>query len=454
MRRCWPPIATVEYVTGTGNPTPNPTRSLRGMNDTRSEMNRASKLALAVVLPIAVLTAAGQTAAATAPPTEPPGTDLGTPVPADFVPLVDDTGTITVEVPGSWTDVDTAPNDALPFIEASTDRQAYNDTFDVPGVTYVATPFNTDTEAAARQFGLEGGCADEVVQPYDDGVFVGSHLIYTECGGGSAEFHVIAANPANQAFTAMLRIQITGPAEQPILDGILATFNVTAEAATGSSVPGASTVTTAATPTTATATGSAFPPPTGEIPADWTRLVDDTQTIAIAVPSTWTAIDPAPGNNEDGTPLPWISATTDQALFFPAAGTADTFSVPGVIYRAFPYDADTAGRLETSDLHEICAADPVQTYDDGFFVGHIQSFNGCGGTASRVVRVSANPADGSFTADLLIQLTGQPDDAATLNGLLLSFSQADPGAAPTTTIGAAAPGTTTPGTTTTTTLVS
>ena len=50
----------------------------------------------------------------------------------------------------------------------------------------------------------------------------------------------------------MLRIQITGPAEQPILDGILATFNMTAEAATGSSVPGTSTVTTPGTTTTTT----------------------------------------------------------------------------------------------------------------------------------------------------------------------------------------------------------
>ncbi len=30
---------------------------------------------------------------------------------------------------------------------------------------------------------------------------------------------MIAANPANQAFTALLRIQITGPDEQPILRG-------------------------------------------------------------------------------------------------------------------------------------------------------------------------------------------------------------------------------------------
>jgi hypothetical protein len=431
-------------------------------------MTRATRFALAVGLPMAIVSAAAQTASATAPPTEPPGTELGTPVPADFVPLVDDTGTITIEVPGSWTDVDTAPSGSLPFIEASTDRAAYNDSFEVPGVTYVAAPFAADTEAAARQFGLESGCAAEVVEPYDDGVFIGSELIYTECGpAGTAEFHVIAANPENQAFTALLRIQVTGPDELPILAGILATFNVTAgAAASGSSMPATSTATTmttvvtpattvatpattvatpattVATPATTAGAAGAFPPPTGQIPADWTELVDDTQTIAIYVPSTWTATDVAPGQNTDGSPLPWISATTDQEAFFPPEGTEDTFSVPGVIYRAFPFDADTAGLLEASSYHDVCSADPVQTYDDGLFVGHIQTFNNCGGTGSRIVLLYVNPEDSSFTANLLIQLTGQPDDAATLNGLLLSFHQADPGTGVSTTVAAGATTTT------------
>jgi hypothetical protein len=398
-------------------------------------MYRALKVVLAVGLPAAAL-AVGQAASASAPPTEPPAADLGAAVPADFVSLTDDTGAITVMVPGSWTDVSTAPDSGVPEIEASTDRQQYNETFDVAGMTYRAAPFNIDTEAAARSFGLTSGCADESIRPYDDGVFSGSELTYTDCGqAGTAEFHVIAANPASQAFTALLRIQITGPDEQPILQGILDTFNIAA-GTTASTVPGSSVV----TPTTGAATG-AFPPPTGEIPADWTQFVDDTQTIAISVPSTWTATDLAPAQNEDGTPQPWISATTDQALFFPAAGEQDTFGVPGVIFRAYPFNPDTTQRLASSSYHDVCTPGPLETYDDGAFVGHIQTFTACGGTASSIVRVSANPADQAFTADLLIQLTGQADDAATLNGLLLSFNAAGPGAGPATTV-AGAPTTT------------
>jgi hypothetical protein len=95
-----------------------------------------------------------------------------------------------------------------------------------------------------------------------------------------------------------------------------------------------------------------------------------------------------------------------------------------VIYRAMPYAADTAARLAASPYNDQCTAQPMQSYDDGVFAGHIQSFESCGGTSTRIVQVAASPADGSFTASLLIQLTGLPDDDATLNGLLLSFNQA------------------------------
>lgn len=177
-----------------------------------------------------------------------------------------------------------------------------------------------------------------------------------------------------------------------------------------------------ATSSTTTVAVAAYPPPTGEFPADWTIVVDDTQTIVIAVPSTWSGIDTVPAVNDDRTPRPWISATTDEAAFFPG-DAADDFGVPGVIYIAVPYESDTVGVLAASEYHQLCAADPLQTFDNGIFFGHIQSFTGCGGTATRILQVAAHPVDSSFTAYVLVQLTGQPDDAATLDGLLSSFGR-------------------------------
>jgi hypothetical protein len=368
--------------------------------------------------------AAAQPASASIPPTSPPGTEIGTPIPVDFVALVDDTGTISVEVPASWNDVDTVPDGDIPSIVASPDLDRFRTSFDNAGMTYRADRYREDTLAAARAFGPMASCDREVAEPYDDGVFAGSHLTYTDCAGSDdVEVHVIAANPADQTFTALLFIQIIRPDELPVVNGILATFNVASGPQPGpASVPAGSIV-----PPTAEPAGS-YPPPTGEIPGDWTMLVDDTDTIALAVPSTWTATNVAPGENADGTPRPWISATTDPETFFPPAGSADTFSVPGVVYQAAPFVADTAAELQASVYNEQCIPGPVEKYDDGVFVGHIQTFDACGGTASRIVQVAANPADEAFTALVLVQLTGQPDDHDTLNGLLLSFSRVDPGA--------------------------
>jgi hypothetical protein len=171
-------------------------------------------------------------------------------------------------------------------------------------------------------------------------------------------------------------------------------------------------------------------PVSGEVPADWTRLVDDTGTISIAVPGTWTLVDTAPVENGDGTAQPWISATTD--MF-----------VPRVIYRAYPPGKTSPELLEWSRFDGLCAPGQLQPYNDRDFVGYVQSFDACDGAgASRIVEVMAIPQDRSFTAYLVISLPGNADDEATLDGLLSSFSGASGSPASTTTADAATPPTT------------
>lgn len=150
--------------------------------------------------------------------------------------------------------------------------------------------------------------------------------------------------------------------------------------------------------------------------------MDDTQTTALAVPSTWTEIETVPDRNSDGSARPWISATTDESQFFPGAG-ADTFSVPGVIYIAAPYDPATDAMLASTEYDDVCVAGPVEPYANANFTGHQRTFTECGGTATSIVIVTASPADHSFTAMVLVQLTGEADDAATLDGLLNSFGR-------------------------------
>jgi hypothetical protein len=201
-------------------------------------MNRATRLALAVGLTATAISVAGQSSAAAPPPTEPGVPEGGVPIPADFVTLTDDTGMLTVAVPASWTEVHTGldVDFGIPSIKAAPDAGAFLSSFDAPGMTLKALPFTPDTDALARQWGWDGFCEHAVVEPYDDGVMIGTDLVYTGClnADPQAEAHVVAANAPRQPFTALLHAQIPGPQQRPILDGILATFNLTSDVA----VPG------------------------------------------------------------------------------------------------------------------------------------------------------------------------------------------------------------------------
>jgi hypothetical protein len=212
-------------------------------------MNRLRAFALAMSWPVAIGAAAGHTASAAPAPTGSP--DPGVAIPADFVQLTDDTGTIGVGVPSSWAEVETWPLDDGPSIVASTDIDGFVDTFDVAGMIYSAWNFTDATdmvaEGVAAVTGALDACAGGEVLGYDDGLFVGSERVYTGCGStGLGEYHVIVADPPDRAFTAVLRIKVTSPDQLPFVDGIRATF----DSAAGDQIGGPS------APTTTVATAS------------------------------------------------------------------------------------------------------------------------------------------------------------------------------------------------------
>src|SRR5262245_41135101 len=160
-------------------------------------MNRTTKLVVAAGLAAATIAIAGGSAGATPPPTQP----------ADFVTLTDDTGTITVGIPTSWTDVETAPRNGVPSVLAAPDLEAYRSPSNASGTTLQVGPFTTDTDPSI--FSLVTACADQQVVAYDDGALVGSELVGTACGDdGLGEFHAIVANPSSQAFTAYLLVNV------------------------------------------------------------------------------------------------------------------------------------------------------------------------------------------------------------------------------------------------------
>ena len=360
-------------------------------------MRTTTRFAAALSVPLALL-AAGPSAIAAAPqhsPAEPFRSDVGAAVPADFVTLTDDTGTITVGLPSSWTDVETAPRDGVPSVLAAPDLQAYVSPEDAPGATVQVATYTSDTDPSI--FGLVATCADQEVVGYDDGVLAGSQLLGTGCGhDGLGEFHAVVANPANQAFTAYLLVTIASPDEAPIVDGILTSLHVTGAGTDAGSAP-ASIVAG------------------GKVTTDqFVTLTDDSGTIAVDVPSSWTDVDTAVLAGE----FPQIEATPYRQAYY------DTFDVPGVTYRAIHFTTDTESLVHNFALPNGCAHEAVQPYDDGAFVGSHLIDSECGsfGAAEYHVIV-ANPANQAFTAVVVVQITG-PHERPILQRVLDSFNVA------------------------------
>ena len=194
---------------------------------------RALRLLPVLALPVAALVV-GESASASTPPTGPGDSVPGGAAPVESLPegyvrLVDDTGLLTVVVPDTWTEVDTAPdvnedNTPRPYIFASgVDATTFNDTF-ASGLLYVAVPYEVDPESVITSGGLSAGCESIEVQPYEDPIFTGSVQVGTNCGEGGGSWNMIVANPADHSFTAIVQLQIETPADQTACDGVLASF--------------------------------------------------------------------------------------------------------------------------------------------------------------------------------------------------------------------------------------
>jgi hypothetical protein len=183
------------------------------------------------------------------------------PIPEGYTVLIDDTGLIAAAVPNAWTQVATAPvpnEDGTPraYIAAAPDLVSFLGTFEDPGMQYTAFPFAPDPLVLLEQYGLRSGCESLEVRTYEDPVFTGAIQIGTGCGSQAMTWRMVAANPENEAFTAVVQIQTTDEEEA---DNILLTFNIVE----GATAPGSTLPASVAPTTAATAPASTAPPTTG-----------------------------------------------------------------------------------------------------------------------------------------------------------------------------------------------
>jgi hypothetical protein len=371
--------------------------------------------------------------------------------------LTDDTNRISIMVPPTWTDIQTGSVDVggtpAPHISASPNVQSFIDTFDTPGVRYVAFPYAADPNTLVAQYGLQTGCASIMTQPYDAIGFVGVVQVGTGCGpGGQATWNMVAASLPDQSCTAVVQIQTASAADQLDVDAVLSTFGTASSSPvpTNAPVPTAAPVATAApaptvptptvpplptvptVPTPVPATAAPVPAPVApvpatvapvsatvapiptvagvtSVPAQGTTLTDDTGLLTVQVPTTWIYHSTAP--TDSGRPV-IVAMPLDQDL---------DYTVPSLVFIAGNYVADTS--VAIGDLSEDaagCTASPAELYDDNVFVGHMQTHTQCNGTEAMRVFIVANPPSQSTTVTLMI--TMPVFDEAALSLILQTFN--------------------------------
>ena len=153
----------------------------------------------------------------------------------EFVDVVDDTASLFVQIPASWTQVDTAPfTDArgTPWaqITASPSIPAFQGSWAAPGVTVMASPAalgttSVDALLAAEAAWLPGvGCRSGGVEPFTDGYHTGGFEYWTGCGPERASYLVLAAVADSGNYLVSLVVQAASDSDLAAVDRILGSF--------------------------------------------------------------------------------------------------------------------------------------------------------------------------------------------------------------------------------------
>ena len=149
----------------------------------------------------------------------------------DYTSVTDDSGTIIVDVPVDWTDVDGSPlvlddGTEIPDVAASSDLGAFLETYSAPGVEVAATDMSIIDVPTAMGELAPPECTSAGSQPYDDPAFEGQIEFFTDCGGTDTVYVLLAANYKPQPERiALVKAQIVTDRDFDAAVHALDTFN-------------------------------------------------------------------------------------------------------------------------------------------------------------------------------------------------------------------------------------
>lgn len=158
-----------------------------------------------------------------------------TPTPSgEFVDVTDDTNSVYVQVPATWTQLDGTPRidpvgNEWATISASPNLEGYHTTWSTPGVTVMASPgalANTTVDSLLTGLGgvTGDGCVSHGRESYADGYHTGQYEFYTGCGSSNASFLALAAISDDGNYLVYLTVQAISDADLAAADRVLGSF--------------------------------------------------------------------------------------------------------------------------------------------------------------------------------------------------------------------------------------
>lgn len=153
-----------------------------------------------------------------------------------YTMIQDDSGSISLEVPSEWADVDGAPytddgGNEIFDVRAASDLETFMNSWDTPGVIVsasvdLAQNNNEVTLLDDLVDALSGQCTYVGRSDYEDALYTGAYDVYEDCGGTGATYVVVGAVPEDRSFVVRVQIQANSDADFEALDHILDTFVV------------------------------------------------------------------------------------------------------------------------------------------------------------------------------------------------------------------------------------
>jgi serine protease Do len=149
-----------------------------------------------------------------------------------YTTITDDSGVLTVDVPTAWAETNGSAwtDDDVeigPAVSASPDLDGFFETWNTPGMFFGATEQLPDTvDSLLDQFTYNESCTYGGRFDYEDPLYTGKYDLWSECGGTETIYIVLAVQPEDASFLALVTVQVVTDADLDALDTIMNTFIV------------------------------------------------------------------------------------------------------------------------------------------------------------------------------------------------------------------------------------